>query len=62
MKTVAIIVLMIPLVMLAACTLTTRYSYYCEGRCSGELGRDLDANSPEQLDAQRTSRKHFPGP
>lgn len=60
MKALAIIVLMIPLVLLAACTLTTRYTYTCEGKCSGEIGRDLDANTPEQIKALSQPTKKDP--
>lgn len=60
LKTFTIIVLMIPLVMLAACTLTTKLSYHCEGKCSGEFNRDFDANTPEQLKQLSTPPRKEP--
>ena len=39
----------IALLHVVACTYTMVFKYSCEGKCSGEFSRDVDANSPEQL-------------
>ena len=49
MKTLAIILLMVPLLALAACTLSARYAYTCEGKCNGAITWDVDEHVTQQV-------------
>lgn len=49
MKTAAAVMLCVIMSILGGCTAVTAFRFVCEGKCSGELSRDIDASSPEQL-------------
>ena len=51
MKNAARVMLAIIALIGVGCTATTAFKLVCEGKCSAELSRDIDANSPEQLKA-----------
>lgn len=49
MKTPITVALVLIAVLFIGCSAVTVYRYTCDGKCSGELSRDVDANTPEQL-------------
>lgn len=52
MRAVTKILLCSFVVVVSGCTAASTIKFICEGKCSGELSRDIDASSPEQLKAR----------